>query len=88
MAERPNALVLKTSDRKLSGGSNPPASAKHSLQLTSYGVTWGFIVLCARAGTIQRGDGGLQCVDHLGEPVDFGIFVGELLPHKLKFLFC
>lgn len=88
MAERPNALVLKTSDRKLSGGSNPPASAKYSPQLASYGVTWGFVVLCACAGTIQRGDGGLQCVDYLGEPVDFGILVGELLPHKPKFLFC
>ena len=87
MAERPNALVLKTSDRKLSGGSNPPASADHSPQLTSYGVTWGFIMLCASAGTIQCGDGGLQCVDHLGEPVDFGVFVGELLPHESKFLF-
>jgi len=50
-------------------------------------VTWGFIVLCASAGTIQRGDGCLQRVDHLGEPVDFGILVGELLPHKPKFLF-
>ena len=88
MAERPNALVLKTSDRKLSGGSNPSASADHSPQLASYGVTWGFVLLCARAGTIQRGDGGLQCVNYLGEPVDFGILVGELLPHKLKFLFC
>lgn len=88
MAERPNALVLKTSDRKLSGGSNPPASADHSPQLASYGLTWGFIVLGARAGTIQSGDGGLQCVDHLGEPVDFGILVGELLPHKPQFLFC
>lgn len=88
MAERPNALVLKTSDRKLSGGSNPPASAKQSPQLASYDVTWGFVVLCTRAGTIQRGDGGLQCVDHLGEPVDFGIFVGELLPHKPQFLSC
>ena len=27
MAERPNALVLKTSDGQPSGGSNPPASA-------------------------------------------------------------
>ena len=88
MAERPNALVLKTSDRKLSGGSNPPASADHSPQLALDGVTWGFVLLCARAGTIQRGDGGLQCVDHFGEPVDFGILVGELLPHKPKFLFC
>ena len=87
MAERPNALVLKTSDRKLSGGSNPPASADHSPQLILYGVTWGFIMLCARARTIQRGDGGLQRVDHLGEPVDFGIYLGELLPHKPQFLF-
>ena len=88
MAERPNALVLKTSDRKLSGGSNPPASADQGPQFTSYDASWGFVVLCARPGTIQRGDGGLQCVDHLGEPVDFGILVGELLPHKPKFLFC
>ena len=31
MAERPNALVLKTSDGKPSGGSNPPASAENPI---------------------------------------------------------
>ena len=30
MAERPNALVLKTSEGHTSGGSNPPASADRS----------------------------------------------------------
>lgn len=56
MAERPNALVLKTSEGHTSGGSNPPASAVESLPGPSLGEAFAFLAAAEpRAGQYLLG---------------------------------